>query len=618
MLATHLSYCSDEGMVSNKMLKFYEERARHKPGLIVVGGCFTEHLGMGSPTMIGISKDEHIPGLRELVNIIHSYDVPVLAQLYHAGRYAYSFILGEQAVSASAIPSRITKETPRELSIDEINQTVNNFGIAAKRAKSAGFDGVEIIGSAGYIINQFLALATNKRIDEYGGSLEQRVRFPIEIIKSVRKCIGNDLAIFYRMSGEDFVEDGLTLNDNKIIAPLIENAGIDCFDVTGGWHEARIPQITMDVPRGHYAYLAEGIADSVSVPVVACNRINSPTIAERILQREKVQLIGMSRALIADPSFPSKVRHNKFNQILPCIGCNLGCLDMVFTLQPLTCALNPQAGYEGERKNGSKGEGSIGVIGAGPSGIVAAKNLSDRGFDVTLYEKEKVIGGSLTLASRVPGRGEFAAYIGYMWKELRRLGVSIRTGINIRVNTPALQSHDMILCATGALPTAPEIDGVEMPHVITVVDMIRNRTVMSGIVGILGSDAIACYGALYAAKTADEIHMFPMGERLGSNIGRSTRWVIMKDLRNHGVQIHDDFEVTSITDQYLMIDGSEYSNLFKVDSIVLGYPPIPDSYLADSLQKRGFRVESIGNATKVENLLECIHNTFLFTSEISI
>ncbi|TFG31142.1 NADH:flavin oxidoreductase, partial [Candidatus Thorarchaeota archaeon] len=245
MLATHLGYCGEDGKVTDKLVRFYEERARYRPALIVVGGCYTEHLGKSSPTMIGISRDEHIEGLKLLVDSIHSFSLPVAAQLYHAGRYAHSLVLEQQAVSASAVKCRLTRETPRALSLDEIQETITNFSIAAQRAKKAGFDAVEILGSAGYIINQFLAKATNQRTDEYGGDFESRSRFPLEVVSSVRKAVGPKFPILYRMSGEDFVPDGLTLADNQQLAPRLVEAGVNCLDVTGGWHETRVPQITM-------------------------------------------------------------------------------------------------------------------------------------------------------------------------------------------------------------------------------------------------------------------------------------------------------------------------------------------------------------------------------------
>ncbi|MFX1484338.1 MAG: FAD-dependent oxidoreductase, partial [Promethearchaeota archaeon] len=472
MLATHMGHCEEDGIVTDRLISFYRERAKHKPGLIIVGGCYTEHLGMSTPTMIGISKNEHIEGLSDLVDTIHSYDVPVAAQLYHAGRYAHSLVLGEQAVSASAEPCRLTHETPRELSLQEIKQTIGNFGAAAKRAKKANFDAVEIIGSAGYLINQFLAKATNKRSDRYGGDLESRSRFPLEVVDAVRNAVGAEYPIIYRMSGQDFVPNGLTLEDNQRFAPYLVDHGVDAINVTGGWHETRVPQLTMNVPRGGYAYLAEGIAEVVDIPVVACNRINSVSVAQRILSRGKVQLIGMSRGLIADPELPTKSREGNQRFTRPCIGCNQGCLDRVFMIEPVTCAINPQAGYEDVRKLGPSGIGTVAIIGAGAAGMESARVLAMRGFDVSLFEEKNRVGGLLNLAAKIPGRGEFAAYVAFMERELKRLKVTVNLNEQATAKKLTQSSFDCVLLASGTVAGAPPIDGVEMSHVTSAYDVI--------------------------------------------------------------------------------------------------------------------------------------------------
>ncbi|MHA1576154.1 MAG: oxidoreductase, partial [Candidatus Thorarchaeota archaeon] len=527
-LATHLGYCGEDGIVTDKLLSFYNARARYCPGLIIVGGCYTEHLGMGGPTMIGISRDEHIKGLKQLVDTVHSFKVPVAAQLYHAGRYAHSVILGQHAVSASAVKCRLTRETSRELTLDEIQETISNFGTAAKRAKKAGFDSVEIIGSAGYIINQFLAKATNQRTDEYGGDLESRSRFPLEIVETIKKAVGNNYPIMYRMSGEDFVPDGLTLEDNQKLAPRLMEAGVDCFDVTGGWHETRVPQITMDVPRGHYAYLAEGIAEVVDVPVVAGNRINSVSIAEHILKRGKAQLIGMSRGFIADPRLPQKARDGMQSLTRPCIACNQGCLDHVFMIEPVTCAINPLAGYEGTKLLGTQSYGKIAVVGGGPAGMEVSWVLAMRGFRVTLFEEQDCFGGLLNLAAKIPGRGEFAAYVSYMIRELKKLNVSIRLNVHANSSTIAGEGFDYTICATGTVAGAPSIEGVEMSHVTSAYDAIALNPDELGDVVVLGGGELGCYAALYLSSSSSSIQIIEADEALGVDLGRTTRWVILK------------------------------------------------------------------------------------------
>ena len=618
MLATHLNYCDESGEVTEKLLAFYKERAKYHPGLIIIGGCYTEHLGMSLPTMIGISRDDHIPGLKKLAQVIHDYNVPVAAQLYHAGRYAFSLVLGEQAVSASAVPSRLTRETPRALSPEEIKETVANFGKAAKRAKTAGFDAVEIIGSAGYIINQFLASCTNKRDDEYGGDLRSRSKFVLEVIENVRSAVGNNFPIIYRMSGEDFVEDGNTLEDNKILAPWLVDAGVDCINVTGGWHETRVPQITMNIPRGHYAYLAEGISDVVDVPVIACNRINSPTIAEKILARGKAELIGLSRGFIADSQFPEKVRNGEFDRIRPCIGCNQGCLDHVFMFEPVNCVVNPIAGFELERQELSSGKGRIAVIGAGPAGMVVSSILVDRGFNVTLYEEDTTPGGLLKAAAKVPGRGEFASYITFLWRKLRHQNVMIKLGTKADTKTLVNGGYDSLIFATGTIPSVPSIEGIELSHVMTSYDVFRMKPEKLGTVAILGGAALGCYTALYLSGGSDDIHIIEEDEALGVDIGRSTRWVILQQLRAKGVQYHTETKVHEILQKFLLITDNEGDSKFFADTVVIAFTPEPRDRLANKLRELGMRTDVVGSAKKSMNLYETVHDAFLFASNYKL
>jgi 2,4-dienoyl-CoA reductase (NADPH2) len=617
MLATHLGYCGEDGRVTEQLLAFYRERARHHPGLIIVGGCYTEHLGMSSPTMIGISSDEHIEGLRSLVESIHEFDVPVAAQLFHAGRYAHSLMLGESAVSASAVQCRLTREVPRALTREEISSAVTNFGLAATRAVKAGFDAVEVLGSSGYIINQFMATATNKRRDEYGGSLKARAKFALEVVSAVREAVGNRYPIIYRISGEDFVPDGMTLQANKTVVPWLVDAGINVLSVTGGWHETKVAQITMDVPRGHFAYLAEELASTTDVPVIASNRISSVSVAEHILSRGAVQLIGMSRALLSDPELPEKGRRGERSRTRPCVACNQGCLDQVFMLEPATCALNPLAGHETSRSLGQTGSGTIVIVGGGPAGMEAARVFALRGFDVVLFEERDHIGGSLRLAARVPGRGEFAAYVSYMERELRHLGVDIRTGTRAAVPSCANLQPVLVVCATGTLAGAPAIDGVERPHVTTAFDVLEYRQELEGDVAIIGGSGLGCHLGLFLASTAREVHIFDEDEAIGIDLGRTSRPVILRSLIENGVSIHTEARVTEILKRSidLMVKGVPHT--LAVDSVVLATRPQPNDRLAAHLEAAGMNVLRVGSVTGRADLLDCIHGAFESASKVS-
>ncbi len=617
MLATHLGYCNDDGMVNQRLIDFYKTRAQYQPGLIIVGGCYTEHLGKSGPTMLGIGTDEHIPGLKKLTDAIHEHDVPVAAQLYHAGRYSHPLFLGEAPVSASDVPSRLFRSTPRSLTKDEIITTIKNFGLASQRAKKAGFDAVEIIGSAGYLINQFMARCTNKREDEYNGGLHDRARFALEVVESVREHVGEGFPIFYRLSGDDFVENGTTLEDNKTLAPWLVEAGVDVLNVTGGWHETRVPQTTMDVPRGHYAYLAESIADVVDVPVVACNRINSPTIAERILQRGKAKLIGMSRGFIADPEIIEKIRTGRKKEIRNCIACNLGCLDMVFLLEPVTCAINPLAGHEFERSLGPRGEGSIAVVGGGVAGMETARVLALRGFSVTIFERERQLGGLLSLLSKVPTRGEHASYVSYMRRELERLGVSVKLNHEAVPSDFECGTFDRIVVATGTIAGAPSIDGVEGPQVLSAYDILSLQPDSVGRVAVIGGTSIGCHVALHATGFAESVNLFTLGERLGEDIGLSTRWVIKKNLKERGVRIHED-KISHITKKYVVIQKGDAISMIPADTVIVATKPEPRDRLISRLEKAGIKVETVGSVKKPMNLLETVHDAFMFANTLEI
>ena len=420
------------------------------------------------------------------------------------------------------------------------------------------------------------------------------------------------------MSGEDFIPGGLELEDNETLAPELVKMGVDCIDVTGGWHETRRPQITMDVPRGAYVYLAEGIASVVDVPVIACNRINTVQLAERILSRGKVQLIGMSRGLIADPELPSNAKNNHQEQTRPCIACNQGCLDRVFMMEPVTCTLNPLAGFELERQLNSPGEGSIAVIGGGPAGMEAARVLALRRFEVTLFEQNERIGGLLRLAAKVPGRGEFAAYIAYMEHELQRLGVVFRLRTHATINTLLTGNFDCVVIASGTVAGAPPIDGVEMSHVTTAYDAIALGLDDLGDVAIIGGSALGCYTALYLASKADSIQVFESDEAIGVDLGRTTRWVILKQLMEKGVEVHTNVRVTEIDSKYIVVLVEGIPRNIHVNTVVLATRPQPQDRILKQLEKTQLRTEAIGSVTKSMNLLEVIHSAYDFANSLKL
>jgi len=394
MNAMHLGFEKDS-FVGKRTVDFYKERAKGGVGLIIVGGLKVEQIGYG-PTFLSIADDDCLPGLRELTAEVKKEGAKIFAQLMHAGRYVHSSEIGQQPVSASAVKSRLTGEKPRPLSIDEIERLVDKYAETACRAKDAGFDGVEVIASTGYLLSQFLSPLTNKRNDEYGGDLSNRMRFGLEIAKAVRKAIGEGFPLIFRVSGNDFMKGGNTNREAVIFSRELEQSGVDAINVQSGWHEAGVPTVQQIVPPGAFVYLAAAIKEEVLCPVMTCNKLGDPCLAEEVLRDGLADLIGMARPFLADPYLPRKVQEGRVDEIVRCISCNQGCLDRVFTGKPVTCMLNPFVGRERDWEiTPARAEKKVLVIGGGPGGMEAARIAAERGHRVFLYEKSERLGGQI-------------------------------------------------------------------------------------------------------------------------------------------------------------------------------------------------------------------------------
>ncbi|MBI4773911.1 MAG: NADH:flavin oxidoreductase [Deltaproteobacteria bacterium] len=367
MPAMHLNYCTD-GTVTDRLVRFYEERAKGGVGLIIVGGCLVDEWS-GGQTMVGLDKDEYIPGLKALTAACKAHGAKVAAQLYMAGAYAHQALIRRDALSSSSHRSKFTNENAQGMTLEDIRMVTGDFVSAAVRAKEAGFDMVEVLAAAGYLISQFLSPVINKREDEYGGPLENRMRFGIDVIRAVRKAVGDDFCVGVRIAGNDFVPGSHTNKEAQLFARACQGAGADLINVTGGWHETRVPQITGDLPRAGFAYLARGIREAVSVPVAASNRIGRPDLAEELLREGFGDLICFGRSLIADPELPKKAIEGRNDEIRPCIACNQKCFDHVFAVKPVGCLVNAEAGEEC-RTNITKTEtpGKLAVAGGGAAG----------------------------------------------------------------------------------------------------------------------------------------------------------------------------------------------------------------------------------------------------------
>ena len=634
--AMHLNY-TPGGKVSDQLVAFYRERAAGGAGLMIVGGCVINEKA-GGPIFVSIKDDEDIPGLKRLAEAAHGHGAAVGVQLYMAGAYSHGMLIGGQAVSSSPHTSRYTKEECRALSREEIAAVQDDFAAAARRAREAGLDMVEILGSAGYLICQFLSPKINQRTDEYGGSLENRMRFGLEVIAKVRAAVGDDFCVGIRIAGNDFVPGSHTNQEAAIFAKACEAAGVDMINVTGGWHETRVPQITQELPPGGFSYLARGVKRAVdSVPVAASNRIHSPQLAEAILARGDADLICMGRPMLADPELPRKARAGRSRLIRRCVACNQGCFDAVAQMKPVGCLVNPRAGREAKDPGPQPAAApqKVVVIGGGPGGCQAAITAASRGHRVTLMEKAERLGGQLAWWSGPLMKNDFSSIPAWQEAALEELGVEVLLNTEATAGAVAGLKPDAVILATGARPTRPPIPGADSPQVHTAWDIIQGKTLCRGRVVIIGGGAVGLETALYVARqgalTPEQTYFMELFgaetpevvsrliaqgshpvtvlealPKIGAGIGRSTRWIVFGLLKRFKVTVHTKVQVRAIEEGAVraVIDGEERE--LAADTVILATGAAPAGELAGALKGQGLSVEVIGDAAGGADALAAI------------
>jgi 2,4-dienoyl-CoA reductase (NADPH2) len=597
-----------------RLAAFYAERARGGAALIVTGGFSPNDAGNLGPHRAEFSSSNDVYSHRIIPRAVHEAGGRIVLQLLHSGRYGFH----ERIVAPSALKSPINPHTPRALTAAEIEATIEDFARSAALAREAGYDGVEVMGSEGYLLTQFLALRTNQRKDDWGGSLENRMRFAVEVVRRTRAAAGRDFIIVYRISALDLVEGGLETNEIVEVAKAIEAAGATILNTGIGWHEARIPTIAQAVPRGGFAWAARGLKQAVRIPVAASNRVNAPEVAEAIIARGDADMVSAARAMLADADFANKARAGDRAGINICIACNQACLDHYFIGQPASCVVNPRAGRETklvfQRSQKSK---NIAVVGGGPAGLSCAAHAAERGYAVTLYEKSAELGGQFNLAKVIPGKQEFAESIAYFSERLKRAGVKV-----VLRKTPSeaeLQGFDDVVIATGVDPRTPPIPGVDGPNVASYVDVLTGRVQPGRNVAIIGMGGIGFDVALYlfergsratldATAFAEHWGISPEGKigspavaephyritmlkrshtPFGHSLGRTTGWVHRVELARHGVRMLKGVEYRRIDAAGVHIAADKKEMLVPADTVIVcagqnpskwGQNPFPSSF----------------------------------------
>jgi len=614
-----------------RLAAFYRERAHGGVGLIVTGGFAPNRAGRLAPFSAKLATAKEQQRHELVTHTVHESGSKIALQILHAGRYGYHPFI----VAPSGIKSPISPFKPWTMSKNRIVKTIKHFARCAQLAKAAGYDGVEIMGSEGYLLNQFIVKHTNQRQDEWGGSYANRIRFPVEVVRQVREAVGEDFIIIFRLSMIDLIANGSSWEEIVILAKAIEGAGATLINTGIGWHEARIPTIATMVPPAAFSQVTKHLKPEITIPIITSNRINTPELANALLEDGFADMVSMARPFLADPEFPEKARLGESDAINVCIACNQACLDRVFVNKPASCMVNPRAGNETELiYQVVKQPKQIAVVGGGPAGLAFASVAAERGHKVTLFEKSDVLGGQFNLAKNIPGKEEFRHTISYFTYQLEKYQVDVR--LQTEASTDQLQGFDEVVLATGVVPRIPELDGIDHPSVMTYIDVIQGRRVPGKRVAVMGAGGIGFDVAEWLTHQRDDVdaqHFYDewgidisvqhrgglkppeinpsprqvyllqrKKEKPGKRLGKTTGWIHRLTLKHKQVQMLSGVTYVRIDDEGLHLLIDDKPQLLAVDSVIICTGQLELRTLFSPLQQAGQSVHLVGGAYRALEL----------------
>lgn len=613
-----------------KLAAYFEERAKGGVALMVTGGFAPSVEGWLSPFGSKLSMPWEVSRHHQVTDAVHAHDSKICMQILHAGRYGYSPL----CVSASALKSPISPFKPRALSTKAVYRTISDYANSAKLAQQAGYDGVEIMGSEGYFINQFLVSRTNQRDDEWGGSFENRMRLPVEIVKAVRDAVGSDFIIIFRLSMLDLVEQGSNWEEVVLLAKALEEAGVSLLNTGIGWHEARVPTIATSVPRAAFTWVTGRMQEHVSLPLITSNRINDPQVADTVIERGDADMVSMARPFLADAEFINKAAAGLPEQINTCIGCNQACLDHTFSMQRSTCLVNPRACYETERTiEPAATSKRVAVVGSGPAGLSVATVLAERGHQVDLYEKDAEIGGQFNIAKQIPGKEEFYETLRYYANKISLTGVRLHLNTAVTAQTLIDGRYDEVVLASGITPRQLEIDGADHPKVLSYIDVVVHKKPVGNKVAIVGAGGIGFdlaeflvhegespstnidafnkewgvdtdyehRGAFERPQPSPAARQITMLQRksskLGKGLGKTTGWIHRAALAMKQVTMIGGVSYEKIDDHGLHISSERGGpTVIECDTVVVCAGQLPRRDLLSDLQAAGLSTHLIGGS----------------------